>query len=300
MRIGSVTKAFTGQVLAGLAADGTVGLADPLAERLHWDVEIPSRDGRDIRLIDLATHAGGLPREVPRDPGPEDDPFATITREAFVAALRSEPLLFAPGGSILYSNVGFDLLAAALTQAAAKPYPQLLAERVTGPLGMADTTFAPDAAQKTRLLQGHGFRGEALPDVPSGPMIVGSGGLYSTADDMAKWLRWHLDRFGTDGAEVRLLDHATYLPRDGLQTVFGMDESGHMDAMGLGWVVMMPSGDRPLILQKAGGLQGVFSYVAFAPTRGVGVFVAVNKFDLAAGQAMAEAANDLIADLAPR
>ena len=44
-----------------------------------------------------------------------------------------------------------------------------------------------------------------------------------------------------------------------------------MDAMGLGWVVMMPKGNRPLILQKAGGLQGIFSYVAFAPTRGVGV-----------------------------
>ncbi len=136
--------------------------------------------------------------------------------------------------------------------------------------------------------------------MPTGTVIVGSGGLYSTADDMAKWLRWHLDRFSEDGAEARLLDHAAYLPRDGLQTVFGMDESGHMDAMGLGWVVMMPEGDRPLILQKAGGLQGVFSYVAFAPTRGVGVFVAINKFDFAASIAMAKAANDLIAMLAPR
>ena len=63
---------------------------------------------------------------------------------------------------------------------------------------------------------------------------------------------------------------------------------------------MMPEGDRPLILQKAGGLQGVFSYVAFAPTRGVGVFVAINEFDFAASAAMAEAANDLIATLAPR
>ncbi len=117
---------------------------------------------------------------------------------------------------------------------------------------------------------------------------------------MANWFRWHLERFAEEGAEVRLLDHAAYLPRDGLQTVFGMDESGHMDAMGLGWVVMMPEGDRPLILQKAGGLQGVFSYVAFAPTRGVGVFVAINALDVAAATTMAQAANDLIATLAPR
>ena len=70
--------------------------------------------------------------------------------------------------------------------------------------------------------------------------------------------------------------------------------------MALGWVVMMPEGNRPVILQKAGGLQGIFSYVAFAPTRGVGVFVAINRFDFTAAKAMAEAANDLIAELAPR
>ena len=79
-----------------------------------------------------------------------------------------------------------------------------------------------------------------------------------------------------------------------------MDEFGHMDAMGLAWVIMEPEGDRPLILQKAGGLQGVFSYVAFAPSRGIGVCAAINAFDIAAGLAMAKTANDLIAELAPR
>jgi D-alanyl-D-alanine-carboxypeptidase/D-alanyl-D-alanine-endopeptidase len=300
MRIGSITKAFTGQILAGLVADGTVRLTDPLAKHLDWGVDIPSRDGHTVRLIDLATHAGGLPREVPHAPGPADDPFSAITRDAFVTFLRSKPLLFAPGSSVLYSNFGFDLLAVALAESAAKPYPDLLSARITGPLGMTDTTFAPTEAQKARLMQGHGFQGEALPDVPTGSVIFGSGGLYSTAEDMARWLAWHLDRFSAADAEVRLLDHAAYLPRDGLKTVFGMDESGRMDAMGLGWVVMMPEGNRPLILQKAGGLQGVFSYVAFAPTRRIGVFVAINRFDFTAAKAMAEAANDLITELAPR
>ena len=63
---------------------------------------------------------------------------------------------------------------------------------------------------------------------------------------------------------------------------------------------IMPEGDRPLILQKAGGLQSTFSYIAFAPTRGVAVFVAINKFDFGAAMGMAEVANDLIAVLAPR
>ena len=79
-----------------------------------------------------------------------------------------------------------------------------------------------------------------------------------------------------------------------------MDESGHMDAMGLAWVIMTPKRDHPLILQKAGGLQGVFSYVAFAPAREICVCAAINAFDINAGLAMAKTANDLIAELAPR
>ncbi len=136
--------------------------------------------------------------------------------------------------------------------------------------------------------------------VPTGSVIVGSGGLYSTPKDLLRWMQWHLDRTGTEDAEARLLDHSMYLVRDGLAPVFGMDESGRMDAMGLAWVAMMPEGNRPLILQKAGGLQGSFSYIAFAPTRGVAAFVAINKFDFSAARAMAEAVNDLIATLAPR
>ncbi len=119
-------------------------------------------------------------------------------------------------------------------------------------------------------MQGHGVRGAGIPDVPTGDVIVGSGGLYSTPNDLLRWMQWHLERLSDKDAETRMLDHAAYLVRDGLRPVQGMDESGHMDAMSLGWVMMMPEGNRPLILQKAGGLQGTFTYIAFAPTRGAG------------------------------
>ena len=168
------------------------------------------------------------------------------------------------------------------------------------PLGLADTTFAPSPAQAERLMQGHGFDAAPMRNVPTGQVIVGSGGLYSTPRDLLRWLQWHLDRFANERAAERLIDHAAYLWRDGLNAVVGMDESGHMDAMGLAWVIMAPGGDRPLILQKAGGLQGIFSYVAFAPARNIGVMVAINAFDFNAALAMGKAANDLLAELAPR
>ena len=300
LRIGSITKAFAGNVLASLAADGTVSLTQKVGATAPDLGSGADPNVASLRLIDIATQASGLPREVPHKPGPADDPFVPITRKAFASWLKTEPLLFAPGTGVLYSNFGYDVLAIALSEAAKKPYPELLAETVTGPLGMTDTTFEPNDAQKKRLMQGHWIDGKPMPDVPTGAVIVGSGGLYSTPKDLLRWMQWHLDRLGSDGAEVRMLDHAAYLVRDGLNPASGMDESGHMDAMSLAWVVMMPEGDRPLILQKAGGLQGTFSYIAFAPTRGIAVFVAINKFDFAAALGMAQAVNEMIATLAPR
>jgi len=299
LRIGSITKVFTGAVLASLVADGTVKFTDPLQKHLNWGVDIPVKDGKQIRLIDLVTHTSGLPREIERPPSPPDNPFQTITKEAMIANLRRDPLLFPPGTGALYSNFAFDLLAQALGNAARKPYADLLSERILQPRGLGSTAFSHDAQQKN-LMQGHDFDGKPLPDAPTSPMIVGAGGLYSTADDMLRWIAWHLDQFATADAEMRLLDHAAYIYRDGLSPVFGLDESGRMDAMALGWIIMMPKNGQPLILQKAGGLQGIFSYVAFAPAHGIGVFVAINQFNLGAALNMAAVMNGLIGDLAPR
>jgi serine-type D-Ala-D-Ala carboxypeptidase/endopeptidase len=300
LRVASLTKAFTGQVLASLVADGTVNFADRLQDRVGWSVTIPNRDRHQIRLIDLATHSSGLPREVERQAGPPEDPFSTLTPEAYRAALAADPLLFAPGTGALYSNFGFDVLAAALSHAAGKPYDALLKERVLDPVGLNDTVLSLRAGDEVRLLQGHNFDGKPLPDVKTPLIAAGASGIYSTPDDILRWLSWHLDRFATKEANVRLLDHAAYLQRDGLNPVSGLDESGRMDAVSLGWIVMAPHGDLPLILQKAGGLQGIFCYTAFAPTRGVGAFVAINKFDFGAATAMTGVINHLIGELAPR
>src|ERR1051325_836698 len=161
-RIGSVSKVFCGEVLASMVLDGSVRFADRLQDRLRYDVALPERDGRPIRLIDLVTQASGLPREVPRADGPPEDPFGTNTRAAQIADLKADPLLFPPGTAVFYSNYGFDLLGAALANAGHKPYAELLKERVLDPLGMKDTVFNPRPGDDARLMQGHNFDGSAM------------------------------------------------------------------------------------------------------------------------------------------
>ena len=298
MRVGSISKVFTGAVLASMVADGTVHLTDPASKYLDWG--IPTRDGKSIRLIDLATHASGLPREVDAPPGPRDNPMKNLTADTFRAALKTDPLLFTPGTGALYSNFGFGLLAATLQAAGKQGYETALQTRVLAPAQMISTSFAPSAEQKKNMMQGHDFDGSPMLDVPTGEMTMGSGGLYSSANDILRWAQWHLARFDTKDAEMRLLDHTPFVARSMLSPAYGLDESGYADAIGLGWIVMHPKGDRPLILQKAGGRQGMFSYIAMAPSKGIAVFVAINAFDVHASMEMTQFANDLIGQLAPR
>jgi D-alanyl-D-alanine-carboxypeptidase/D-alanyl-D-alanine-endopeptidase len=283
-----------------MVLDGKVRFADRLQDRLGYDVTLPERDGHAIRLIDLVTQTSGLPREVPRADGPPNDPFATNTREAQIADLKTDPLLFAPGTAALYSNYGFDLLGAALANAGGKSYANLLTERILDPVGMKDTVFNPRPGDQARVMQGHNFDGSPMPAAHTPSSIECAGGLYTTANDMARWMKWHLDRFATTDRELRLLDHAAYLYRDGLTVVSGLDDACPMDAMGLGWVINMPAANRPLILQKSGGLQGGFAYLAIAPTRGVAAFFVMNEFSLGGFTAAVAATNGLIAQLAPR
>lgn len=295
-RIGSITKAFAGQMLAEAVARHEVGLTDAAAPLLPDRLGEAVARHETIRLIDLATHSAGLPREVPRDSIDPTDPYASITEEAFAKWLEENSLDFTPGSAIAYSNFGFDLLSAALSGAAQQPYPELLDQRITGPIGMTDTGFHLSDSMQSRFMSGHAPDGQVMPDVPTGKLNTGSGGLYSTANDMLRWIGWHLAT-GDPEAEARFLDHGVYLRRDGKSEITSMDESGRMDGMGLGWVAMNATAERPFILQKAGGLQGQLSYVAFAPDHGTGIFVTINQFDFAAAYAMAEFANAFLAQL---
>jgi D-alanyl-D-alanine-carboxypeptidase/D-alanyl-D-alanine-endopeptidase len=292
LRLNSITKVFATEALASLVADGKMRVTDPL-QRYAGDMTVPTLSGRQMTLLDLATHSAALPREmgdVPSNAAPRTWP----TRADRWAWLKSYRLPWEPGTIAAYSNVGFDLLADAIETAAGQPYPDVLRARVTGPLGMVDTGFAPSPEQCKRLMIGTGLGG-------AGPCVDthatdGSGGLYSTGNDMVRWLHHNLD--GTN--ETLAVSHAVYRQRQALPAAIGFDEAGPMAGLGLGWVTKAAEGINPMLVHKSGGGVGFMSYVAFAPGRDVGLFVAVNRVDFAMFFGLVGQANNLIANLVTR
>jgi serine-type D-Ala-D-Ala carboxypeptidase/endopeptidase len=301
LRMGSIAKVMAGHVLASMAADGTVKLVHPLAKYAPAGVKVPAFAGREITLLDLATYTAGLPRELPDvpDPKPGENPFAHFEADAYWRWLAQATLPYAPGSGAMYSNLGFGLLGEALAKAGGKPYAALLGERVTTPLGMVDTTTKLSPAQTPRAMTGLDLDGKEAPLWDAPAAMDSSGNVFTTGDDMVKWMRWHLAVNDAAGAEVRVIDHAPYRWHDGLKAAVGVGGE-KMDGLGLGWIISMAREKRPLMLTKSGGIAGFMTYVVLAPTRGVGVFVAVNRLNFPMFEGLTSAAHDLVADLAPR
>ena len=117
---------------------------------------------------------------------------------------------------------------------------------------------------------------------------------------MVRWLRHNLAPEGAAARATLALAHAPYLQRQALEAAIGFDEAGPMQGIGLAWVILAAEGHRPLIVQKTGGLAGFMSYVAFAPGKGVGAFVVVNRIDFGMFGGLVGNVNELISSLVPR
>jgi D-alanyl-D-alanine-carboxypeptidase/D-alanyl-D-alanine-endopeptidase len=268
LRLCSLTKIFTTDVLVKLALDKAVRLSDPLQRYAPPHTVVPRRT-RPITLADLATHTSGLPRELGNPP--RGTPHFTFpdyhTRWRW---LPNQRLRSAPGSAALYSNIAFDFLSDALQSAANKQYAALLAERTLNPLHMRDTTFFPNAAQCSHLLIGVNDEGPCT----STEETAGSSGLYSTPTDMAIWLQYLLQTDDPQALSPKKNAQNIYLLPSMLASQRGLDHAGEPTGIGLGWIHLLPADDPSHIIEKTGGGAGFETYIAINHPRHTAIFVA--------------------------
>ncbi|MGV7211534.1 serine hydrolase domain-containing protein [Oxalobacteraceae bacterium A2-2] len=196
--IGSLSKTFTGLLLAQAAAAGQVRLEQPVAELLPG-YTVPDYQGAPITLLDLATQSSGLPR-LPANlkPARMEDPYADYGVAELKAFLGGYQLPRAPGTQYEYSNLGYGLLGQALAQQAGLSYAELVRQRIAVPLGMASTGVALTPAMRERLAPGHDAQGRAAPGWNMNA-LAGAGALHSDTGDLLRYLRAMMAAAGKDG-----------------------------------------------------------------------------------------------------
>jgi D-alanyl-D-alanine-carboxypeptidase/D-alanyl-D-alanine-endopeptidase len=268
VRLCSVSKVFTTDLLLKLAADGKVKLTDSLERYAPRGRRLPEGvDGSPITLLDLATHTSGLPREVGSYPA--KTPHFTFPSYTYRWTwLPSQKLKTPPGTAALYSNIGFDLLGDALAKASGESYAQLLHKRLLQPLDMWDTTLFPTPGQCVRLMQPAGDQGPCTDTEAS----AASGGVYSTPADMVKLLEYLLHSPGAPAQPAGAFD--VYLKPQELKSVQGLSHAGDPTGIGLAWIQIGDPATPSALLEKTGGGAGFTTYIALSPRHQTGVFLA--------------------------
>jgi serine-type D-Ala-D-Ala carboxypeptidase/endopeptidase len=249
--IGSISKLFTTTLLAEMVERGEVRLTDPVQQYLPAGVRVPSRSGRAITLLHLATSASGLPWVPPGEPRDAANPYAHFHEDDLYAFLAGFALPRDPGSAYEYSNVGMGLLGHVLARRAGRSYEQLIIERVLTPLGMHDTRITLSPAQRARLAIGHNADLDVTPYWDFA-VLAGAGGWRSTARDMLSFLAAVLDPPATPLGRALTMatqpQRATNLPNM---------------SIGLGWHLIERRARR--IVWHNGATGGFHAFIGYDP-----------------------------------
>lgn len=251
--IGSVTKTFTGQMLAQAVMEGRLRVTDPIRLYLPQDVLTKDSPLAWVSFLDLATHTSGLseaPSNLPsKDPR---NPMAGYSTALLLDYLRTAKPISPVGRDFYYSNTAAGLTGYILARLWDTDYETLVKTRLCAPLHMVDTTITLSPEQAVRMTHGHDAQGNVVPnwDVTG---LEGAGAFRSSAEDLLTYAAANLGILSTPLLPAMKL---AQLPRKHVSSIPTL-------YVGLFWNVMNFGGKEYVL--HAGRSGGYFVLVLLSP-----------------------------------
>jgi CubicO group peptidase (beta-lactamase class C family) len=258
----SVTKPIIATALLQLHERGLFGLDEPANKYLDGAIRNEFEDEAPVTIRQFFTHTSGLPEDIGATMPEGKRPLDAHLRLVAQTARR-------PGETIVYANWGYDAMGLLIERLSGEPLDVYVRDHVLKPLGMTSSTLGnpPTAVPVAR---GHIFsaidgRHHVLPlfDWPVLPASP-AGGMYSTAEDLARFLAAHLNGGGG------VIRPETAAAMQQVHAPDGAPQSG----MGLTWRVTRSDG-RTLICHGGDG-GGYTAFAGVYPDEGSGVAVLIN------------------------
>ena len=262
----SMSKTVTATGVLMAVRDGLVDLDEPIVTYLP-DFTVHSRfephpEGV-ITLRHLLSHHAGFTHEAPI--GNNYDP-SYPSFEAYIRSISDTWLRYPVGDRYSYSNLGVDLAGYILERVSGVPFPTYIREVVLEPLGMTRSSFDwGEIRADANRAAGHA---DGYDRVPLEFGLIPSGAFYSTAEDIGKFIRFHMNGAQVDGRRLLPADlHAQLLA---IQFRRERQESGY--GLGLGRYVRRGTH----FYNHNGGGFGFQSHMAWYPEWGFGLTILTN------------------------
>ena len=257
----SVSKQFTAFAIILLEQDGKLSFDDDIRKYLLYVPDF----GHKITIRHLIFHTSGL-----RDQWDllefagvrmEDD---IVTQEDILKLVkRQKELNFPPGESYKYCNTGYTLLAEIVAKVSNKSFQEFTEERIFRPLEMFDTHFH---SENDEIIKNRAYPYEQSNDkffnLRLGFLNFGPTGLYTTVEDVAKWIiNFETHNVGGRAAFDQLLEHGTLKDGTILDYCFGIMESKYRGLRNI---------------HHVGGAAGYESFVQYYPDHKIGFAILAN------------------------
>lgn len=267
-QIESATKTFTASAILQLKERGLIQLDDPVVKHVpYFSLHDDRYPAITIRM--LLNHTSGVPTMYKAEFGYERPELDDLALRRHIEGLSGLGMEFAPGEKHKYSNHGYAILAAVIENVSRMPFEEYVRRNLLEPVGMRRSTFSLAQLDRENFAAPHILGKDLGPAVssiePYNRWAASSGGLYSSAEDLA---RWTLVSLAKGQGLNRILAKTSY---EEMWTV----SSDKSERMGLGWFLDETS-LGPLISHPGGGL-GYSAELCLFPEKGLGVVVLCNS-----------------------
>ncbi len=258
-RIASVSKQFTATAVMLLVDRQRVSLEDTLDRCFPG---FPAY-GKKITVRHLLNHTSGLPDY--EDLVPEGTTLQLHDRDVLKLMLDTKAPLSEPGTKYKYSNTGYALLALIVEQASGQPYQDFVRDRIFKPCGMKrSVVYVRGLNEVPDRAFGHmnRFAQWVRSDQSVTSAVLGDGGIYSSIDDLARW--------------VRALHAEKLLKRSSYDMMYDPPEiDGKSTGYGFGWRVQTYQGETRY--HHTGTTRGFSLCLQRYPERNAAVIVMINN-----------------------
>ena len=260
--IASITKTYTGLVVANAIIDGKVELdrdiRDYLKNHKYQNLE---HSNQYITLRHLITHTSGLPQDFAVSSedialGTYFEKISNYSRENYFDDLKTVTLASKPGDKYQYSNSGTNLVAYILESVYQKPFELLVSEFITTKTGEKLTQFRGANNQSSEITQGADSEGNEMPLASA--YWFADGGLTSTLGSMTRYIQYQLSKQPELVVSHQLLNKGWF---------------GHGAAFY--WNTRDYHSDEQMLYQS-GGSMGTSSWLAIYPKKNSGIFIVTN------------------------
>lgn len=276
----SLTKPFVATAIMQLVEQGELSLDDPVVKHLPY-FRMASGPYERITIRQMLSHVSGMPDE--SDYQWESPAFDDGALERYVRSLAGREMIADPEQKRVYSNVAFEVLGDVIAKVSGKTFEAYVADNILKPARMESSTLLNTEARARQLATPHVVNDRlavVASDVfPYNRMHAPSSTLYSSASDMARWLRLQLNE-GT-------LDGTTILQPSSLQEMRHGHFAAARNKVGLGWMLGEDEGE-PIVFHE-GRDTGFASFMIVYPRSGIGIALMGNTDDLPVNRLVAAA-----------